>query len=55
MKRTHRHREPTCGCQKGAGLGDWAKEVKGLRSTDGKLQNSHRDVKYSIGNVVIIL
>ena len=28
------------------------KEVKGLRSTDWHLQNSHKDVKYSTGNVV---
>ena len=27
-------------------------EVRGLRSTNRKLQNSHGDVKYSIGNGV---
>ena len=31
-------------------------EVKGLRSTDWQLQNSHRDVKYSIvSNIVITM
>ena len=28
------------------------KKVKGLRSTEWQLQNSHGDVKYSIGNRV---
>ena len=32
--------------------GGWVKKVKGLRSTDWQLQNSHGDVKYSIGNTV---
>ena len=27
-------------------------EVRGLRSTNRKLQDSHEDVKYSIGNEV---
>ena len=28
------------------------KVVKGLRRTNWQLQNSHKDVKYSIGNIV---
>ena len=28
------------------------KKVKGLRSTSWQLQKSHRDVKYSTGNIV---
>ena len=28
------------------------KKVKGLRSINWQLQNSHTDVKYSIGNIV---
>ena len=28
------------------------KKVKGLRSTDWPLQNSHGNVKYSIGNII---
>ena len=32
--------------------GGWVKKVKGLRRTNWQLQNSHRDVKYSIGNIV---
>ena len=31
------------------GMGE---EVKGLRSTNRQLQNSHGDIKYSIGNGV---
>ena len=34
------------------GLGERVKKVKELRSTNWQLQNSHRDVKYSIGNMV---
>ena len=37
---------------RGEGLGDWVEKVKALRSTDWCLQNSHRDVKYSTGNVI---
>ena len=47
-----RHREQADGCQRAGALGDWVKKVKGLRSTDWQLQNTHRDVKYSIGNIV---
>ena len=36
----------------GEGREVWVKEVKGLGHTDWKLQSSHRDVKYSIGNIV---
>ena len=39
------------------GRGDWVKKVKGLRSTNWSLQNSHKDVKYkrkNIGNNIII-
>ena len=28
------------------------KKVKGLRSTGWKLQNSHGDIKYGVGNIV---
>ena len=33
-------------------LEDWVKKVKGLRSRDWQLQNSHGDVKSNMGNVV---
>ena len=36
----------------GVGVGGKGREVRGLRSTNGLLQNSHRDVKYSTGNEV---
>ena len=43
----------------GRGLGGWVKNVKGLRSTNWQSQNSHGDVKYSLGkrvnNIVITL
>ena len=35
----------------GGGVDNWVKKVKGLKSTNWQLQNSHRDVKYSIGNI----
>ena len=34
------------------GLGERVKKVNELRSTNWQLQNSHRDVKYSTGNMV---
>ena len=34
------------------GGGLWVKKVKGLRSTNWQLQNSHRDVKHSIQSIV---
>ena len=34
------------------GCGGMGEEVRGLRSTNRELQNSHGDVKYSIGNGV---
>ena len=36
----------------GEGWGNWVKKVKGLRSTNWQLQNSHGNTKYSIGNTV---
>ena len=52
QKHNHRHREHFDGGQIRRWLGGWAKKVKGLRSTNSLLQNSHEDVKYSIGNLV---
>ena len=37
---------------RGEGLGGLGEKVKGLGSSSWFLQNSHRDVKYSIGNTV---
>lgn len=34
---------------------EWVKKVKGLRNTDWELQNSHRDIEFSLGNVVNIV
>ena len=33
----------------------WVKNVKGLRSTNWQLQNSHGDVKYNLGSKSVIL
>ena len=52
QKQNHRYRKHFDGCQMGGGLGGWKKKVKGLRSTNWLLQNSHWDVKYSIKNIV---
>ena len=52
QKHTHRYRPQTDSPQRGRELGDWVKKVKGLRSTDQQLPNSHRAVKYSIGIIV---
>ena len=46
----YRHRDQTDA--RGKGCGDWVKKLRCLRSTNWKLQNSHEDVKYSIGNIV---
>lgn len=34
------------------GVGSLGEKVKGLKSAARQLQNSHRDVRYSIGNIV---
>ena len=51
LKQTHRHRKHTDGPQGGRWLGDWVIRGKELRTTNWKLQNSHRKVKYSTGNI----
>ena len=52
-KRQNRgYREHFDGCQVGEGCGGMDEEVRGLRSTNKLLQNSHRDVQYSIENGV---
>ena len=33
-------------------FGEWVKKLKRLRSTNGQLENSHGDVKCSLGNIV---
>ena len=37
-------------CQMGRGSRGMGEEVRGLRSTNRQLQNSHGDVNYGIGN-----
>ena len=36
----------------GKWVGGWVKKVKRLRSANWQLQNRHRGVKYSTGNIV---
>ena len=50
-EKTNRYREHFDSCQMGGRLRQ-VKKMKGLRSTNWLLQNSHGDVKYSIGNIV---
>ena len=49
QKQTHRYREQTDGCQRGGGMWNWVKKVKGLRSTGWLLQNSLGDVSTAQG------
>ena len=52
FKQTHRYRKRTDSCQREGGLGDPVKMMKGLRSTNWSLENSHGDVKHrNIDNV----
>ena len=46
----HGYEEHFDGCGMGGGCRRMSEEVRGLRSTNRELQNSHGDVKYSIGN-----
>ena len=39
-------------CDQHSGVEGLDEKVKGLRSINWLLQNSHRDVKYSTGNIV---
>ena len=52
QRQNHGYREGFDGCQMGGGLRGVGEEVRGLISTNRQLQNSHGDVKYSIGNGV---
>ena len=55
QKQTPRYGEGTDGCQQ---AGSWGlnEKVKGLRSTNWQLQNSHGDADYSvINNIVLIM
>ena len=51
-RQNHGPREHFDGCQMGGECGGMGKEVRGLRSRNRWLQNTHGDVKYSIGNGV---
>ena len=59
IKQTHRYGEYFDGCQLAGILVGWLKKLKGLRSINCLSQNSHGDIKYSIGitvnNIVIII
>ena len=41
QKQSYTYREQSDGFQRGKWLEDWVKKVKGLSSSQGKLQNSH--------------
>ena len=44
----HGYREHFDGCQMGWGCRGMGEEMRGLRRTNGQLQNNHGEVKYSI-------
>ena len=52
QRENHGYKEHFDDCQMGGRCGRMGEEVKELRSTNRWLQNSHGDVKYSIGNAV---
>ena len=52
QRQDHGYGECFDGCQMGGARGRMGEEVRGLRSTNRWLQNSHGDVKYSIGKGV---
>ena len=51
-EQNHEYGECFDGCQMGGACGGMGEEVRELRSTNRQLQNSHGDIKYSIGNGV---
>ena len=52
QRQNHGYGEHFDGCQMGGGCKRMFEEVRRLKSTNWYLQNSHGDVKYSIGNGV---
>ena len=50
QRKNHGYGEWFDGGQMGRGCERMGEEVRGLRSTNRQLHNSHEDVKYSIGN-----
>ena len=54
QRQNHGYREHFDGCLMGVWCWGMGEEVRGLRSTNRQLENSHEDVKYSIGNGVAI-
>ena len=52
QRQNHGYRECFVGCQMGTGYGQMGEDVRGVRNTNRQLQNSHGNVKCSIGNGV---
>ena len=52
QRQNHVFGERFDGCQMGRRYGGMGEEVRRLRSTNMQLQNSHMNVKYSVGNGV---
>ena len=48
QKQTHSYREQVAVARWDGCWGRWVEKVKGLRSTHWWIQNSHRDVKYTM-------
>ena len=50
QRQDHSYGELFDGCQMAGVWGGMSEEVRELRSTNRSLQNTHGDVKYSVGN-----
>ena len=53
QKQTHKYREHFDGCQAEGGLAEWAKKVKGLRSTNWL--SKIVIIQHIVNNILIIL
>ena len=52
LEQIYRYGEHTVEYPRGGKLVGWMKKLKGLRSTDWQLQNSHKDIKYIIRTIL---
>ena len=50
QRQNHRYEEHFDDCRMEGGCGKMSEDVRGLRSTNRQLQNSHGDAKYNTGS-----
>ena len=55
QKQTHRYREKTGDCQMGSGVGGLGEKGEEIKKHKLVVKNSHKDVTYSTGNIVITI